>query len=104
MSRTSLQNSVELDVIIENKWVEYELLRLIEFIPYRPTLPNLYEAESETLGGTYVITRISRFFANNRAGIKLTISRDGITGATGEGLVDSVISPFADVNNIFNLF
>ncbi len=102
MTRSSLQDSVELNILIEHKWVNYELLRIVDFVPYRPTLPSLFEAETETLGGEYVITRISRFFANNRAAIEITISRDGVAGGVGGGLVGSVMSAVGNISGIIN--
>ena len=100
-ARSVLQDSLELNVIIENKWVDYGLLYLIEFDPNRPMSPSLYEAETAAIGGIYVITRINRFFENNRAAIQLTISRDGMSGTEGAGLMD--LAGGFSLGNIVNI-
>ena len=85
-TRNVLQNSVELNIVIENKWQAYQLFDLIDFVPYRPNVTSDYSVDTQTLAGTYAITRISRFFGDNRAAIEITISRDGINGIEGTDL------------------
>lgn len=85
--RNSMVNSVELDVVIENKWQDYRLFDLIHYKPWRPHVESLFQDESKALGGIYVITRIARYYDTNRAFIKVTISRDGMNGMSGGNLL-----------------
>jgi len=80
----ALVNSVELNITLDQIWQNYFLFDLIYFNPWRPKPPALYATEIDTLGGLYMISRISRFFANNRAVIKITITRDGLNGMEGD--------------------
>lgn len=80
--QTAMLNSLELNITIENKWQDYLLLDLIHFTPWKPKASAMI-AEMQSIGGIYSITRISRFYANNRAGIKITISRDGMNNMSG---------------------
>lgn len=84
LPKNAMINSVEIDVEIENKWMDYLLFDLVDFVPYAANVDMLSGTLNSTLGGTYTITKISRYFANNRAVIKLTLSRDGMNGMTGE--------------------
>ena len=85
MSKQTLQNSVELNIIIENKWQDYELFDLIMYNPstdYVTGVPN----SGDNTRGIYCITRISRFYAKQRACTLITISRDGMSNLEGSGL------------------
>ena len=84
MTRSAIQDSVELNIIIENKWQDYQLFDLVEFVPYLSKADAALASYTKIIGGTYAITRISRFFGNNRCGIEITISRDGINTADGD--------------------
>ena len=88
MTRSALTDSVELNIVIENKWQEYRLFDLVDFVPYRPLNPAQLAIDNEIVAGIYAITRISRFFGNNRCGIEVTISRDGINSSEGTDLLD----------------
>lgn len=92
--RNSMINSVELDVVIENKWQDYRLFDLIHYKPWRPHIESLFQDESKALGGIYVITRIARYYDTNRAFIKVTISRDGMNGMSGGNLLGGILSLF----------
>jgi len=83
LPKNAMINSVEIDVEIENKWMDYLLFDLVDFVPYDPSVNMISGSLNSTLGGTYTITKISRYFANNRAVIKLTLSRDGMNGMSG---------------------
>jgi len=85
MTKSALQNSVELNINIENKWQDYELFDLIFYHPYSSN-DNGFNTESETMGGVYAITRISRFYNGHRCATQITISRDGISGLEGSEL------------------
>jgi hypothetical protein len=98
-----MSTSVALDVTIENIWYDYQIFDMIYFHPWRPQSVSNYMEEIETIGGWYTITRIARYYQNNRAVTKLTISRDGmkgwdmgnwIAGAVGsliKGVIDAII-------------
>ena len=100
-TRSVLQDSVELPIIIENKWVQYQILMLIEFEPVRPIDPTVYDAETEALGGVYVISKIRRFYENNRAAIEVTISRDGVPGQEGDALLNIGASEWSTFLDVF---
>ncbi len=100
--KVAMLNSLEVEIHILGRWQDYELLDLIHFTPWRPTKdPN--NSEMNSLGGLYAITNITRFFANNRAAIKITISKDGINGQTGSLFGDtpdylsSLLSPITEL-------
>ena len=82
-SKQTLQNSSELNITIERKWQDYELFDLVMYFPQEiPGTPP----EGGHTRGVYAITRISRYFENNRACTMITISRDGMNNLEGSGL------------------
>jgi len=96
--RATMMNSLEIEIYIENQWQDYRLFDLIHFQPFR-----LGKKKMEEISGIYCITKISRFYGGNRAGIKIVISRDGMnnmqgnlwTGVISEavgGIVSNVVS------------
>ena len=82
VSKTAMVNSLELNITIENKWQDYLLLDKIHFTPFSSN-QKMQVSQMGSVGGEYVITRISRFFADQRAVIMITISRDGMNNMSG---------------------
>jgi hypothetical protein len=96
----SMSTSVALDVTIENIWYDYQIFDMIYFHPWRPQSVTNYMEEIETIGGWYTITRIARYYQNNRAVTKLTISRDGMKGwDMGSWITGAAVSLIKDFVN-----